>query len=184
MPFDLRQASERSGTRNWFMRAVVAGLGAVCLMGEHPASAATPQVGDAFPDLAGFELAGELPNMDAASVVIVDFWASWCAPCKASFPVFDTLYQDFEDKGLVIIAVSVDRNESAMKAFLKRTKPQFAVVHDTKQKLVAAADVPTMPTSFVLDGKGRVRFIHQGFHGEKSHRAYREQITSILSEDR
>ncbi len=150
----------------------------------HPATAETLKPGDAFPDFASFELAGEMPDLASAKVVIVDFWASWCAPCKASFPVFDSLYQEFGDRGLVIVAVSVDKDAKAMDAFLKRMRPAFAVLRDTKQELVAAVAAPAMPTSFVLDGEGRVRFAHEGFHGEKSHRKYREEIAAILAEKR
>jgi thiol-disulfide isomerase/thioredoxin len=138
--------------------------------------------GDPFPRFESFALEGTLPDLGAARVTIVDFWASWCGPCKASFPVMDDLQKEFGPKGLVVVAVNVDQNAKAMQAFLQRMKPGFAVVRDGEQKLVAAAAVPTMPTSFVLDGKGVVRFVHTGFHGEQSRREYMEQINAILAE--
>ncbi|MGH8021715.1 MAG: TlpA family protein disulfide reductase [Opitutaceae bacterium] len=166
------------------MRRLVHGGAAALflLLAVHPAVAEPLKAGAVFPDFAGFELTGNLPELGEAKVVIVDFWASWCAPCKASFPVFDSLYREFGDKGLVIIAVSVDRNAKAMEAFLQRMKPAFSVVRDTQQKLVAAVEAPAMPTSFVLDGDRRVRFVHEGFHGEKSRREYEKEIASILAE--
>jgi len=60
--------------------------------------------------------------------------------------------------------------------------PKFAVVRDTQQQLVKAAAVPTMPTSFVIDSKGVVRFVHVGFHGENSRREYEEEIKALLEE--
>jgi thiol-disulfide isomerase/thioredoxin len=138
--------------------------------------------GDAFPALSDFSLEGEMPDLSGARVVIVDFWASWCGPCKASFPVYDELREEYEDKGLVILAVSVDQNAKAMEQFLKKMKPGFSVVRDADQKLVGRVAAPAMPTSFVLDADSTVRFVHLGFHGDRTRDTYREQIESLLSE--
>jgi thiol-disulfide isomerase/thioredoxin len=138
--------------------------------------------GDAFPELSDFSLEGEMPDLSGAKVVIVDFWASWCGPCKASFPVYDELREEYEDKGLVILAVSVDQNAKAMAQFLKKMKPGFSVVRDADQKLVGRDAAPAMPTSSVLDADSTVRFVHLGFHGDRTRDTYREQIESLLSE--
>lgn len=159
--------------------AVAAALALVAL----PAAAKTPAPGEVFPALQAAALEGTLPDLTAARVVIVDFWASWCAPCKASFPVFDAIQRDYAAKGVVIVAVNVDRSAAAMEAFLRRMKPGFAVVRDGAQKLVGQAAPPTMPTSFVLDRHGVVRFVHAGFLGEKSRREFLEQIDQLLAEE-
>ncbi len=99
-------------------------------------------------------------------MVLVDFWASWCAPCKASFPVYSRLNAAYAARGLVIVAVSVDDSAAAYSAFVARLKPTFATVHDAKHKLVAQVQVPTMPTSYLVDRSGKVRFVHPGFHGD------------------
>lgn len=138
--------------------------------------------GDTFPSLSDFSLEGEMPDLSEAKVVIVDFWASWCGPCKASFPVYDELREEYGDRGLVILAVSVDQNPKAMEQFLKKMKPGFSVVRDSGQKLVGRVAAPAMPTSFVLDAASTVRFVHLGFHGDRTRDTYREQIESLLSE--
>src|SRR5688572_18050734 len=74
------------------------------------------QAGDAFPDIAGFPLEGNVPNLKD-KIVIVDFWASWCGPCKKSFPVLEDLQNRFGTKGLVVLAVNVDDDAQAMNAF-------------------------------------------------------------------
>jgi thiol-disulfide isomerase/thioredoxin len=145
-------------------------------------AAKRPAPGDRFPTLDATLLEGKIPDLKSAHVVIVDFWASWCAPCKASFPMFDELHREFANKGVVILAVNEDQNVKAMESFLQRLKPGFTVVRDAKQKLVEAVDVPTMPTSFVLDGKGVVRFVHDGFYGDRSRKEYIEQINALLAE--
>ena len=138
--------------------------------------------GDAFPELSDFALNGEMPDLSEAKVVIIDFWASWCGPCKASFPVYDQLREEYGDKGLVILAVSVDQDLKAMERFLKQMKPGFSVVRDSGQELVGRVAAPAMPTSFVLDAGSTVRFVHLGFHGDRTRDAYREQIDLLLSE--
>jgi len=138
------------------------------------------KTGDSFPDLAGFKLEGKLPDSLKGKVVIVDFWASWCGPCKDSFPVMNELQKKYADKGLVIIAINVDEESSDMKDFLKANAATFTVVRDAKQKLVAVAGIQTMPSSFILDDTGKVRFTHTGFHGAETHKAYEQQIESLL----
>jgi len=96
--------------------------------------------GAAFPALASAGLAGDLPAT-AGKVLLVDFWASWCAPCKASFPAYARLQAAYAARGLVIVAVSVDDDPAAYAAFVKKFAPPFATVRDTTQQLVRTVDV-------------------------------------------
>ncbi len=137
-------------------------------------------VGASFPDLAAFKLDGKLPATRKGKIVIIDFWASWCGPCKESFPVLNELQKKYGDKGLVILGVNEDEDKSDMQSFLKDHPATFTVVHDDGQKLVAKAGIETMPSSFVLDGAGVVRFTHNGFHGSKTREQYEQQIESLL----
>lgn len=138
------------------------------------------KVGDPLPDLTTSKLEGKLPDSTKGKVVLVDFWASWCVPCAESFPAMEELHQRYRDKGLVVIAVSVDDKPAKMEKFLKKHPVTFSVVRDAAQALAAAADVEGMPTSFLVDREGKVRFIHNGFHGEETKKAYIEQIESLL----
>ena len=138
-------------------------------------------VGAAFPPLAASDLDGVLPAT-AGKVVLVDFWASWCAPCQDSFPAYAKLCADYARRGLVTVAVSVDENPAAYAAFVKRFHPPFAAVRDRAQQLVRAVDVPTMPTCYLLGRDGRVRYVHVGFHGGDTDRALRREIDTLLAE--
>jgi thiol-disulfide isomerase/thioredoxin len=139
------------------------------------------RAGDLFPSLADAGLtSGELPAT-AGQVVLVDFWASWCAPCKASFPAFARLHQDYSSRGLVIVAVSVDEKPAAYASFVKKLNPPFATLHDQTKKLVNAVDVPAMPTSYLIDRHGRVRSVHVGFHGQETELELRRQIEALLT---
>lgn len=144
------------------------------------ADAARLKIGDAFPDLAQFSLAGELPKDLKGKVVLVDFWASWCGPCKESFPTMNELQKHYGPKGLIIIAVNVDENDADMVDFLKKHKAEFAVVRDAAQKLVDKVDISTMPTSFLIDSSGKVRFTHSGFRGNETKKKYEQEIGLLL----
>ena len=144
--------------------------------------AAEVKVGDRLPDLTGLELQDELPDL-AGKVVLVDVWASWCAPCKASFPALGRLQREFADAGFLILAVSVDRKERDYRLFQERFAPPFAVVRDAAQKFAAAFAPPAMPTSYLVDRAGRVRYVHSGFQGERTVRELRDQIRALLEGD-
>jgi thiol-disulfide isomerase/thioredoxin len=140
------------------------------------------RVGDKFPALADAGLTGGALPATAGHVTVVDFWASWCAPCKASFPAYARLHADYGSRGLVIVAVSVDEKPSAYAAFVKKMHPPFAALHDAGQKLVSVVQVPAMPTSYLLDRSGHVRFVHQGFHGGDTEAELRKEIEALLAE--
>lgn len=140
---------------------------------------AQPVVGKPFPDLARYELSGTLPDL-AGKVVLVDFWASWCAPCKASFPFYSSLQKELAPRGFVILAVSVDTADKPFVDFVKRLAPSFATVRDASQKLVADLKPPGMPTCYLIDRQGVLRLVHSGFHGAADERTLREAVAKLL----
>jgi thiol-disulfide isomerase/thioredoxin len=138
--------------------------------------------GGVFPALASAGLSGgPLPDT-SGKVVLVDFWASWCAPCKASFPVYSRLQAAYAARGLEVVAVSVDDSPAAYAGFVAKLKPSFLTVHDAEHKLVSVVQVPTMPTSYLVDRAGKVRFRHSGFHGDQTERELRKEIDELLDE--
>ena len=163
--------------RNALCRAL--GLAALAAALAAPAQTAP---GGLFPSLSAAGLAGAPAPGTAGKVVIVDFWASWCAPCKASFPVYSRLQREFAGRGLVVVGVSVDEKPSDYAAFVAAARPSFATLLDSRHRLVGAVQVPTMPTSSLIDRSGRVRFMHPGFHGEVTERELRREIATLLDE--
>lgn len=143
-------------------------------------ASAAPKVGDTFPQLANFGLEGKLPELKG-KVVLIDFFASWCEPCKASFPVMQALHKDYAAKGLVILAVNVDEKASDMADFLKKHPADFAIVRDAQHKLVSEVKIKSMPSSFLLDAQGKIVAVHAGFKGEETRKKYVSEIEGLLN---
>lgn len=145
------------------------------------ATAATAlKIGDPFPDLTTFKLEGQLPDALKGKVVLIDFWASWCVPCRQSFPVMEELQKQYGPKGLVILAINVDEKPADMANFLKKNPVSLTILRDAAQALVAKTEITTMPSSFIIDRAGKVRFAHSGFHGKDTQKQYETEIESLL----
>jgi thiol-disulfide isomerase/thioredoxin len=140
------------------------------------------RVGDLFPPLASAGLVGGAPPATQGRVVLVDFWASWCPPCKLSFPAYGRLNSEFASKGLVIVAVSVDEVPADYEEFVRKLAPPFYVALDRSQALVRTVQVPTMPTCYLVDRTGRVRYLHAGFRGTETERAIHDEVDGLISE--
>ena len=149
------------------------------------AGAAQALVGKAAPEFSADSVSGEGPATlkDAkGSVVILDFWATFCGPCKKSFPKYQALVEQFGGE-VNVLAVSVDEPDSVTKEqiaeFAKNTGVKFAVVWDKEQKAVKLYSPPTMPTSFIIDKEGVVRHVHSGYKdGEEDKIA--EEVKALL----
>lgn len=123
-------------------------------------------------------------NLEAyhGKVVYIDFWASWCSPCRQSFPWMKAMYQKYHDDGLVILAISVDKNRKAAKRFLDKYSPAFKVIFDPTGTLASKFHVKAMPSSYLLGRNGKPRFKHLGFHMDMR-AEYEQQIRKLLAEN-
>jgi thiol-disulfide isomerase/thioredoxin len=124
-------------------------------------------VGHPIPDLSLKRLDGggtiRLGSM-RGKVVLLDIWASWCAPCKEEMPLLDEIAARLHRKGVEIIAVSIDEDRASAEAFLA-TRPRWAltVAHDPKSQVPDRLQPAKMPTSYIIDGAGVVQEINEGF---------------------
>ncbi len=114
-------------------------------------------------------------------VVLVDFWASWCAPCKVSFPALDSLHEEFHDAGLDVVAINVDEDTKSAREFLSGKSPSMTVLFDPKGRSPEAFKVEGMPSSFLIDRDGNVRFRHMGFT-DQTRSDFRREIKMLLGE--
>jgi len=112
-------------------------------------------------------------NTDAASdfnlpefrgkVVVLDFWASWCVPCRRSFPWMNSMQEKYGSDGLVIIGVNLDADSTDAQAFLAEIPADFKIISDPDGTLAREHDVIAMPTSYVFDRSGNLVTRHLGF---------------------
>jgi cytochrome c biogenesis protein CcmG/thiol:disulfide interchange protein DsbE len=114
-------------------------------------------------------------------VVYLDFWASWCAPCRQSFPWMQAMKDAYERQGLTVIAVNLDQNRDDANAFLAQFHPNFDVRFDPQGKAAERFKVHGMPTGVIIDRHGVVRFTHIGFR-PVDQAAYEDQLRGILAE--
>lgn len=122
------------------------------------------------PDFIGKTLNGkEIKLSDyQGKVVLVDFWASWCPPCREEMPELIKFYKSHNDKDFELIAVNIDEKNSNMEQFLGKLfpEPQFPIIVDDHQQIPPLFNIEAMPTTIFIDKKGDIRFRHDGFRLE------------------
>lgn len=98
--------------------------------------------------------------------VYVDFWASWCGPCRKSFPWMGAMQERYGPEGLVVLAVNLDEERGDAERFLAETPARFTVLFDPQGKSARAWRVKGMPTSYLIGPEGKLRVVHAGFREE------------------
>ena len=145
------------------------------------AMAVTP--GDVAPIV---KLPTQTASIDSAKlkgrVVYVDFWASWCGPCKQSFPWMNEMHGKYAARGLEIVAINVDAKASDAERFLASTPAKFTVGFDPKGETPKQFAVKAMPTSYLIDGNGKVVAVHAGFR-DADRAALEAAIVSALDKE-
>jgi len=96
-------------------------------------------------------------------VVVLDFWASWCGPCRRSFPWLNAMHNKYQQDGLVVIGVNLDASQDDAAEFLEDYPAEFKIHFDTDATLATEYDVDAMPSSFVIGRDGALRASHRGF---------------------
>lgn len=146
----------------------------LCLLLPLWCHAAPVAIGSAAPNfqLPALPASGQIIQLAdlRGKVVYVDFWASWCGPCRVSFPQLDKIRNELAARGFEVLAINVDEDsEDAMK-FLAELPVSYPVVYDSLGATPQAYGILGMPTGFIVDREGVVRGVHQGFRrsdGEK-----------------
>jgi thiol-disulfide isomerase/thioredoxin len=115
-------------------------------------------------------------------VVWLDFWASWCSACAEALPFLDELDREFPDEDLQIVGINVDEDPEDAREFLARHPVGFRLAVDPSRSCPRDFDLPGMPTAFLIDRSGVIRYVHLGFRPGEAE-GIREQVRSLLAED-
>jgi len=129
----------------------------------------------------GFSLPGRDGKVSLEALrgrlVYVDFWASWCAPCQASFPWLQAMHDRYASKGLTIVAINLDKFRDAADEFLRLHPAPFLVAFDPTGGTAAAYDVGAMPSSYLIDPAGGILHVQPGFDARKT-----EKLEKLIEE--
>lgn len=139
-------------------------------------------IGDTAPAFALRDARGDILSLQSlrGQVVYVDFWASWCGPCRRSFPWMNEMQRRYGGRGLAIVAINVDTNPADAARFLERNPAQFAVAYDAAGATPLAYAVQEMPSSYLIDAKGKVVDVEHGFRDERKE-ALERRIQTLLA---
>lgn len=114
-------------------------------------------------------------------VVMINFWASWCGPCREEMPLLDALYKQYRDYGFTLLGVNVDENRDAADKLLGQLPVSFPVVYDPASKVSELYDVDAMPSTILIDRDGNLRYLHRGYKPGYED-AYDAQVKALVLE--
>ena len=114
-------------------------------------------------------------------VVMVNFWATWCGPCRQEMPILDELYSRYQRVGFSLLGVNIDDNSSKAMNMVNELGVSFPVLFDSRKEVSELYDVDAMPVTLLIDREGTVRYVHQGYKPGYEDK-YLEQIRSLLRE--
>jgi thiol-disulfide isomerase/thioredoxin len=146
--------------------------GVATAVGDSPAPAfSLPARGGSTIDLSQFK----------GQVVMINFWASWCVPCRQEMPLLETIYKKYKPLGFTLIGVNVEPDQKDAEGFLKQTPVSFPVLFDAKSQVSSLYNVQVMPTTVFIDRKGNVRLVHQSYQ-PGAENLYLDQIRTLIRE--
>jgi peroxiredoxin len=147
------------------------------------AAAALPAIGAAAPDFASKSDSGRNVRLSElrGQVVLINFWASWCNPCRQELPLLNKIYVQYRAAGFMLLAVNLDDNRKDAEGMLKRLDLRFPTLFDANKNVAKLYGVDTMPATLVIDRDGRVRYVHRGYY-EGYERKYEQQVRELLKE--
>ena len=114
-------------------------------------------------------------------VVMINFWAAWCGPCRQEIPVLNTLYEKYRDTGFVLLGVNVDSESANAIQMVSRLKATYPILFDADKRASVLYQVSAMPTTILIDRDGKVRYIQKGYVAGIENK-YQAQIRELLKE--
>jgi peroxiredoxin len=114
-------------------------------------------------------------------VVMINFWASWCGPCRQEMPLLESIYKKYNKMGFTMLGVNVEPDSNAANEWLKATPVSFPILYDRDSKVSKLYDVAGMPSTVIIDRSGKLRVLHRGYKpGDENE--YLDSIRSLIRE--
>ena len=166
-----------------FRKLIVVGTAILGLSLASMSSVAKPTSGEQSPDFTLKSRDGGNIKLSEqrGNIVLVNFWASWCGPCREELPAFEELYQEYQDMGVEILAVNVDDEAEKANVLLQDIEVSFPVLFDTAGDVSKLYDVNAMPTTVLVDRDGNVRLLHPGYR-KGDEKKYEKAIKMLMRE--
>ena len=157
-------------------------VGALAVAGS--VSAARDLVGTPAPDFTLSGLTGSNLRLSEyqGRVVMINFWATWCGPCRQEMPALQTIYQRYEPAGFTLLGVNVDAEPDGARRMAEDLGVSFPLLFDADKDVSKLYDVRAMPVTVLVDRDGRVRYVHHGYKPGYEER-YLDQVRTLLRED-
>lgn len=114
-------------------------------------------------------------------VVMINFWASWCGPCRQEMPLLEQIYQHYQPMGFTLLGINVEEDSAAADKVLKEIPVSFPVLYDNRNRVSESYQVRAMPSTVLIDRDGQVRYLHQGYKSGYED-AYQEQVRELIRE--
>lgn len=138
---------------------------------------------DAAPDFTLQSSTGENVRLaeQRGKVVMLNFWASWCGPCRKEMPLLEAMATRYGEAGFVLYGVNVEEDNTDAKKLIKELGVTFPILYDTESKASSLYNVDAMPTTVVIDRKGQIRYVNRGYKAGDENK-YRDQIRELIKE--
>lgn len=114
-------------------------------------------------------------------VVMINFWASWCGPCRQEMPLLDDLYKQYKDYGFTLLGINVDENRDAAQKLLSQVPVTFTILFDPTSSVTELYKVDAMPSTILIDRDGNMRYLHRGYKPGYE-KIYDEQVKALVLE--
>jgi peroxiredoxin len=146
-------------------------------------TAALPAAGQAAPDFTLKSASGQNLRLRElrGEVVLINFWASWCGPCRQEMPLLNKIHEQYRKAGFTLLGVNIDDDPAAARDMARKLGVAFPVLLDTDKRVSKLYDVDTMPATLLVDRNGKVRYVHRGYRPGLEV-TYQNQIRELLKQ--
>ena len=164
--------------KRYLLQMIIKSIGLLLISVPYLTSAQNLAIAQTSPS----QLLKEKLKQYQGQVVYIDFWASWCKPCRQSFPWMNKMKSQYQTQGLRIVTINLDKESELAAEFLELNPAEFEIIYDAKGEIASQFELKGMPMSFVFDRSGEVKAAHVGFNSKKQ-LEYEAKIIELLKQE-